>query len=768
MTELHMHSDGKRSSSSPEQYSPQRYFNPPTMTSEKLDNGKLGLNYVQKPKRGRPLAVLCAVLFMTCCFLQTAVFVASWWNLSKSDSEKHPAISEANERFPKMARYHSPEKDLCLSPECIHASSAFLYNMHPHPEAIEPCTNFDELVCGGFYENDIPSDESSISTLAQVDDRVQTTLRHILEAPPTESNDENFIMLKTAYDACMNKTALEEIGAAPLQKLVDRVNLDGGNQNIFTDTVLALIDIGVNYPISLYIDADETNPDAVIIYLSFTTPVGLPSPTNYNNTKIVNLYKEVMEQLFDHFGVSDAASVIDFEKKLAELQASSENTSEKYPLFDAQVLLPQVSLQRIISAKAPKGYKAKQIGVLGVDTVKALSKLLAKTSNPVLESFLKWKVIQRYSSDIEDPIISLYRRFNRILAGQDPDSFTERWEMCIPTVNSGLGWILSKVFIEKAFSEESKKFGDQIILDIKDVFVETLKDTMWLSEKVRNVAIKKVENIVQKIGYSTKSPDVRSAEALKEWYRGLTITSAFFQNRVNVQKFLSNREWAKLGKPTDRDEWLMTMTTVNAYYDPPGNEIVFPAGIMQNTLFYNPSVPKYLTYGAFGAVGGHELTHAFDDKGRNFNEYGNKTNWWDEKTEKEFANRAECFIKQYSNFTVPGPDGKALHVKGEKTLGENIADAGGLKAAYRAWKKRDAVSPSPSLPGLGNYTNEQLFFLSFGTFWCAKSTPERTAIRIETDEHSPPSARILGTVANSPHFRAAFNCPVKEPTCNLW
>ncbi|KLJ07540.1 hypothetical protein EMPG_16993 [Blastomyces silverae] len=703
------------------------------MSSEKVDNVELGLSYGQKPKRGRTLAVLCAVIFMTCCFLQT-VFVASWWPSSKSD---------AKERFSKRGRDHSPEKDLCLSPECIHASSAFLYNMHPNPETIDPCMNFDELVCGGFYESDIPSDESFISTLAQVDDRVQTTLRHILEAPPTDSSDENLIMLKTAYDACMNKTTLEEIGAAPLQKLVDRVNLEGGNKNSFTDTVLALIDIGVNYPISFYIDADETNPDAVIIYLSFTTPVGLPAPANYNNTKIVNLYTEVMEQVFDHFGVSDAASVIDFEKKLAELQASSEDSLEKYSLVDAQLLLPQVSLERIISAKAPEGYKAKQIGIFGVDTVKALSKLLANTSTPVLESFLKWKVIHRYSTDIEDPIISLYRRFNRILAGRDPDSFTEQWERCIPTVNADLGWILSKIFIEKAFSEESKKFGDQIILDIKDVFVETLKDTVWLSEKVRSVAIKKVQNIVQKIGYSTKSPDVRSAEALKEWYRGLTITSAFFQNRINVQKFLSNREWAKLGKPTDRDEWVLPMTTVNAYYDPPGNEIVFPAGIMQKPIFYNPSVPNYLTYGAFGAVGGHELTHAFDNTGRNFDEHGNKTNWWDEKTEKEFADRAKCFIKQYSNFTVTGPDGKVLHVKGEETLGENIADAGGLKAAYRAWKKREAVSPSPSLPGLGNYTNEQLFFLSFGTFWCAKSTPERAATRIETDEHSPPSARIL-------------------------
>ncbi|PGH03741.1 endothelin-converting enzyme [Blastomyces parvus] len=737
------------------------------MSNEKLDHGELGLNYFQKPKRGRSLAVLCAGVFMTCYVLQT-VFMASWWYSSKSDSENYPAIAEAKERLSKKDCYPTPGNSPCLSPECIHASSDFLNNMHPNPETIDPCTNFDQLVCGGFYENDIPSDESSISTLGQVDDRVQTILRRVLEAPATESSDENFVMLKTAYNACMNETVLEKIGKAPLQKLLDGIKLEDGNENSFTDAFLALIDIGVNYPIHLRIDADETNPDTVIIYLSFSTPVGLPSPTNYNDTEIVDQYTNVTEQIFDHFGVSGAATVIDFEKKLAELQVSGEDSFDKFSLSNTQALLPQVSLERIISAKAPEQYEAKEIGVYRADTVKALSKLLADTSTPVLESFLKWKVIQTYVNDIEDPIISLYHRFERVIAGQDPDSFTERWEKCIPAVDNDLGWILSKVFIEKAFSEDSKKFGDQIILDIKEVFVETLKNTMWLSEEVRKVALKKVENIIQKIGYSTESPDVRSSEDLKEWYSGLTITSAFFENRVNAKKFLSDRGWAKLGKPTDRAEWAMTMTTVNAYYNPPGNEIVFPAGIMQRPLFFNPSLPKYLTYGAFGAVGGHELTHAFDNNGRNYDENGNRADWWDDETEKAFTDRAECFVEQYSNYTVTGPDGEKLHVKGDKTLGENIADAGGLKAAYKAWKKREASSPSAPLPGLGNYTNEQVFFLSYATFWCDKSTPEQAALKIETDEHAPKPVRILGTVANSPDFRAAFNCPVKEPTCDLW
>ncbi|EDN09517.1 peptidase family M13 protein [Histoplasma capsulatum] len=639
--------------------------------------------------------------------------------------------------------------------------------MHPNPDSIDPCTNFDQLVCGGFYEEDIPYGQSSVSTLSQVEDRVQTALRHILENPRTNMS-ENFITLETSYNACMNKTRLEEIGAAPLQKLVDSVKLDADNQNSLADAIISLIDIGTSYPIDFGVDADSTNPDAVIVFVALTTHVGLPSPHLYNATNVIELYAKVMELVLGDFGGSDAASVVDFEKKLAEIHINARGSTVKYSLADAQALLPQISLERIISAKAPIGYKAEQIVIYQPESFKQLSKLLADTPTPILNSFLKWKVIQNYASDIEDPIIKPYRRFHNALSGKDPDSVGERWRKCVSAVNTDLGWILSKFFIEKAFSEEAKKFGDQIISDIKEVFVETLEETTWLSDHVRKEAIEKVGNIVPKVGYSSKSPDVRNAEALKNLYKDLTVTDAFFDNRVRAQKFLATKYWSKLGKPTNRDAWETTMPTVNAYYNPTGNDIVFPAGIMQNPMFYHPFIPKYLTYGAFGSVGGHELTHAFDNSGRRYDEHGNKTNWWDNRTMEEFTSRAECFVKQYSNFTIEGPDQKILKVNGMQTLGENIADAGGLKAAYRAWKKREAASPSQSLPGLGNYTHEQLFFISFGSVWCAKMTPQAAAIRVQTDVHSPQFARILGTVANSPQFREAFNCPVKEPTCDLW
>ena len=255
---------------------------------------------------------------------------------------------------------------------------------------------------------------------------------------------------------------------------------------------------------------------------------------------------------------------------------------------------------------------------------------------------------------------------------------------------------------------------------------------------------------------------------LLAYYRSVNITPTnFFSNSLSMSHFEVAREWSALGRPVDRDEWGMTVPTVNAYYNPPGNEIVFPAGIMQFPVF-DVNVPKYLSYGAFGSVSGHELSHAFDSTGRHYDQNGNYTDWWTNKTVAGFQDHAECFVDQYHKFTVPGPDDKPLHVNGRLTLGENIADAGGVTAAFAAWKKRRTESPDQDLPGLDHFTHEQLFFVSYANWWCGKSRKETAISRIYTDPHAPKWARILGTMANSRDFKQSFKCPEREPVCELW
>jgi endothelin-converting enzyme len=197
-------------------------------------------------------------------------------------------------------------------------------------------------------------------------------------------------------------------------------------------------------------------------------------------------------------------------------------------------------------------------------------------------------------------------------------------------------------------------------------------------------------------------------------------------------------------------------------------QIVFPAGIMQFPVF-DVNVPQYLSYGAFASVAGHELSHAFDSTGRHYDQTGNYTDWWTPSTVKAFTERADCFINQYSNYSIPGPDGKALHVNGKLTLGENIADAGGLSAGFKAWKIREKEYPEQNekLPGLEEFTKDQLFFVSYANWWCGKSRDATAVQRIYTDPHAPKWARILGTMANSREFIEAFECK-KEPVCELW
>jgi endothelin-converting enzyme len=335
-------------------------------------------------------------------------------------------------------------------------------------------------------------------------------------------------------------------------------------------------------------------------------------------------------------------------------------------------------------------------------------------------------------------------------------------------VDNGLGWILSRFFVEKAFSEKAKIFGDTIITDIKTEFTKKLKAAKWMDNDTTKKAVEKVHNIVQKIGYPTKSPDIMDPAKLEHYYETVNVSSeAFFSNALAMRRFAQQDEWSALGKPVDRDQWGMTVPTVNAYYNPPGNEIVFPAGIMQFPVF-DVNVPAYMSYGAFGSVAGHELSHAFDSTGRHYDQNGNYTNWWSKSTIEAFKQRTDCFVSQYSNFTVPGSDDKPLHVNGRLTLGENIADAGGLSASFQAWKRRAHEKPNKDLPGLEHFTQDQLFFVSYSNWWCGKTRKDTAINRIYTDPHAPKWARILGTMANSREFRESFKCKPKAPTCQLW
>ncbi|KAF2806111.1 endothelin-converting enzyme [Mytilinidion resinicola] len=689
----------------------------------------------------------------------------------------------------------------CLSASCVHAASEILYNLHPDYKSLDPCEDTYEYICGGWGDrHDLRPDQGDASSLSVLSEEGQLLSRHILDSPyPGDDplkvfvnsysangvDKENFEQLKAAYDACMDEDTIKKAGVGSLKSLLDDIS----GKNI-TETVLSLLGNGVGALASFYTSGDDRDPDSVAIFVTPPRSIGLPSKEYYDDEAVVKEYKEVLSKVTAALISADVLSteqsalfsttpntdgIVDFEKELAKASPPPEDLESvvKYynprTLEEAHELLPQLSVSRIISALGPSDFTAKRIIVGSPEYMKSLSEILDKIPEGTLHGYFMWKAVQAYASSVEDDALKPLKQFKNKLQGKDLDAVPDRWRTCIAVVDDTLGWTLSRFFVQRAFSKAAKEFGDRIIYDIKDQFKTILGQTEWMSKDVQKLGQKKVDNIVQKIGYPTASPDIMDPEKLKQYYSGLTITnSSFFENNRNAAKFEIKREWSKLGKPTDRDEWGMTASTVNAYYNPAGNEIVFPAGIMQAPLFYDPEVPQYLSYGAFGAVSGHELSHAFDSSGRHYDEIGNYSDWWDTKTVKAFEERAQCFVDQYANFTVAGPDGKPLHVNGRLTLGENIADAGGLNAAYAAWKKRDKVNPDKTLPGLLDFTKEQLFMLNYGNTWCGLTRTGTAIQRIYQDPHSPKFARVAGTLANTRAFREAFNCPVKEPTCKLW
>ncbi|CAL3963260.1 unnamed protein product [Diplocarpon coronariae] len=729
------------------------------------------------------------------------------------------------------------QSSVCLTPACVHASSEILYNLSPGYKTMDPCDNFEELVCGGWDDrHDLRPDQGDAFTGTLMAESSQMLLRHILEAPyPEESmhssfspaqllttlssiDQHNFDKLKSAYDACMDEDTVKTVGVKPLLEILlqvadlfpvkesafrRRTPLSAQDSKDLESTILFLSKLGIPALVSFSAGADDKDPDSVVVQASPPWRIGLPAKEQYTDAAVTKTYEDTIAQVLtvlhlDHSHenatlhalwtgsaghgkeasrgqIQDLAhEIVEFEKKLAVASPDAEDSNDvtKYynpmSLRDADSLTPQIYLSNIIKGLEPADVETDRIIISSPSYQKNLSSVLSSTPKEVLQTYFMWKAIQAFASVTEAEALAPYTRFQNQLQGKDPGSTQDRWRTCVDHVDDGLGWILSRFFVEKAFSERAKVFGDQIVSDIKDAFIEKLKKTEWMDKSVVDLAIEKVHKIIQKIGYPTKSPDIMDPPTLHDYYRSINITrTTFFQNALSMSRFAVAREWSSLGKPVDRNEWGMTVPTVNAYYNPPGNEIVFPAGIMQFPVF-DVDVPQYLSYGAFGSVSGHELSHAFDSTGRHYDQNGNYTDWWTKSTVEGFEKRAECFVSQYAKYTVPGPDDKPLHVNGKLTLGENIADAGGITAAFRAWQKRRSETPNQDLPGLDFFSQEQLFFVSYANWWCGKSRKETAINRIYTDPHAPKWARILGTMANSQDFKNSFKCPSKKPTCELW
>lgn len=407
--------------------------------------------------------------------------------------------------------------------------------------------------------------------------------------------------------------------------------------------------------------------------------------------------------------------------------------------------------------------------------------LKTKEGKNTLNNYLIWQLIKNFDMALSQKYREADQVLQKVLHGTEVHE--ERWRTCVTDVDNAIGFALGVMFVNETFNKKTKPEAEKMIKLVTKAFRNGLEEAHWMDNQTRRKAEEKADMITNMIGYPGY---IMNNTALEEKYSDLEVEEeSYFNNSVRFNQWVLRENLRKLTKPVDRTKWGMTPSTINAYYTPLNNQIVFPAGILQ-APFFSMDRPPSLNFGAMGVVMGHELSHAFDDQGRQYDAQGNMANWWQNGTLDAYKAKIECFKEEYGNFSVSGE-----HVNGQQTLGENIADNGGLKAAFRAYRELeegDGVRGTHifrgtgrgradgwgkgDLPGL-NLTHNQLFFLSFAQVWCEQATPEAARLLVLEDAHSPPRLRVIGTLSNSQQFLKEYSCGPKSPMnaenkCTVW
>ncbi len=459
--------------------------------------------------------------------------------------------------------------------------------------------------------------------------------------------------------------------------------------------------------------------------------------------------KELLKAILTDLSAGKTGGVA-FGKEMASVYGAcmDESAIEKR---GAKPLAPGFSWKTYL--KTMKVSDAVAINVSMVAYMMALPERFDKEPLPLVKSYLEARILSSTATQLSKPFDDAAFAYKAALTGQKTREI--RWKRCVGLVNDGMGEALAQPFVAKTLGDGGKDAVQKLIMAIEASMEARLPTLAWMDDETRAKAFEKVRAIVNKVVHPSK------------WrsYEGLAVKAGdHFGNVLAAEAFENARQMTKVGKPVDREEWFMSPPDVNAYYDAQTNQMVFPAGILQPP-FYGPQNAKSANFGAIGMVMGHELTHGFDDEGRQFDAKGNLTDWWTPACSKGFDERAECVVAQYNDF-VPIDD---LHVNGKLTLGENLADLGGINLAYQAMMSDAEASKT----GSAGFTPQQTFFYAYAQSWCTNQRPEMQRLRVKTDPHSPPKFRVNGPLTNMPAFREAFACKagdamIRENACRVW
>lgn len=625
-------------------------------------------------------------------------------------------------------------------------------NMDP---SVRPGDNFTAYVNGTWVKNtEIPADKASYGVGYMVHEESEENVKKIIEESASGSFEEGSDEQKVGdlYKSYMDFDKRNELGVAPLQEEFDKIDAIKNYDELATYFAYAN-KYGLNVPLGLFIYQDFKDPTIYTVY-AWQGGLALPDREYYLKTderskEIQTKYVAHVEKMFDLAGLPNGASsaktIMDLETKIASKHMEKEKTRDlvslynMFPVDTLSNIMPNFNWSNFLSEAGLQSQD--KLGVLMVDYTKALDGIITGTDLNTWKTYLKWSVLDSNASVLNEALDQqnweFYSKELRGIKEQRP-----LWRRGVSAVNGTLGEVVGKVYVKRHFPPEAKERMETMVENLLKAYEVSIKELDWMSDDTKKEALDKLSKFTPKIGYPDKWRSYDIDVKADNLYGNI--------RRAKLMEY--NRELAKLGQPIDKDEWGMTPQTVNAYYNPTMNEIVFPAAILQPP-FFDLNAEDAVNYGAIGAVIGHEIGHGFDDMGSTFDGDGAMRNWWTDFDKEEFKKRTAALVEQYNSYEVL-PD---VHVNGEFTLGENIGDLGGLSIALKAYKMSLEGKESPVLDG---FTGEQRVFLGYGQTWLNKQRDEALRVQISTDPHSPADYRVNGIVRNVPEFYTAFD--IKE------
>jgi putative endopeptidase len=632
----------------------------------------------------------------------------------------------------------------------------------------DACTDFFQYACGAWMaKNPIPAERSSWGRFDELQERNNETLRKILDAA-SAGRDPASKKIGDYYASCMDETAVNAKGAAPLDPLLKKIAALT-SVNGLAPLVAELHTIGVNPFFTFGAEADFKDA-SVEMAIADQGGLGLPDRDYYFRDDAKSL--ELRKQYVEHIGkmaallgdapdraAAAAQHAMKIETALAKAALDAVSRRDPNKIYhklsaaELQALTPQFQWPQYFSGLgAPPIYA---LNVTEPEFFKAMGQTLASTPIDEIKSYLRWHVAHSSAPVLPTAFVDEnFRFYGTLLTGAK--QLRPRWKRCVDYTDGDLGEALGQAFVKEAFGAQAKADTLKMVHELEAALETDIHSLSWMTDTTKKEAVVKLHAISEKIGYPERWRD----------YSALVINRGdALGNSQRSNAFEFHREMGKIGKPVDKSEWEMTPPTVNAYYNPLQNNINFPAGILQPP-FYSASADAAVNFGGSGAVIGHELTHGFDDQGRQFDARGNLKDWWTAADGKAFDDRAQCFVDQYSSLTAVDD----VKVNGKLTLGENVADNGGLRISLMAYLARIKTEPARTIDG---FTPEQRLFLGWGQVWCDNMRPEFARMLAQTNPHSPARERVNGVVSNMPEFQKAFNCAPKAPmvrenACRVW